>query len=73
MLRRWAQCLSVAAPLKPSSLALQVLEALNSCSFAAALPGSESGMGAPVGAFRGQMGCMYLFEDTLSPGRGREA
>ena len=43
-------------------------ELLNSCTFAARLPASEVGLPLPLSAFRGQMGCMYLFEDILSPG-----
>ncbi len=49
---------------------LQVQELLNSCSIAAALSGSENGLGIPLNAFHGQMGCIYLFEDILSPGIG---
>ena len=47
---------------------VQVAEALNACSIAARLSAGESGLGAPLGAFRGQMGCIYLFEEVLSPG-----
>ncbi len=46
----------------------QVQEPLNSCSIAARLSGSENGLGVPLNAFHGQMGCIYLFEDILSPG-----
>ena len=41
---------------------------MNACSFAAGLPSQESGVGAAFGAFHGQMGCIYLFEDVLNPG-----
>lgn len=47
---------------------MQVQEPLNSCSIAARLSGSENGLGIPLNAFHGQMGCIYFFEDTLSPG-----
>ena len=42
---------------------------MNACSFAAGLSSQESGVGAPLGAFHGQMGCIYLFEDVLNPGK----
>ena len=42
---------------------------MNACSFAAGLSAQESGMGAAFGAFHGQMGCLYLFEDVLNPGK----
>ncbi|KAK9905588.1 hypothetical protein WJX75_002584 [Coccomyxa subellipsoidea] len=45
----------------------KVQEPLNSCSIAARLSGSENGLGVPINAFHGQMGCIYLFEDILSP------
>lgn len=47
---------------------LQIPEPLNSCTFAARLPASEVGLPLPLSAFKGQMGCIYLFEDILSPG-----
>ena len=47
---------------------LQVPEPLNSCTFAARLPASEVGLPLPLSAFKGQMGCIYLFEDLLSSG-----
>ena len=47
---------------------LQVTDALNECSIAARLSTVESDLGAPVSAFSGQMGCIYLFEDILSSG-----
>ena len=43
-------------------------EPLNSCTFAARLPANEVGLPLPLSAFKGQMGCIYLFEDVLSPG-----
>lgn len=46
----------------------KLAEPINACSFAARLGAEESGLGTPVGAFLGQMGCVYLFEDVLSPG-----
>ncbi|KAK9824084.1 hypothetical protein WJX72_007613 [[Myrmecia] bisecta] len=46
----------------------KVPEALNWCSFGARLSARETGLDAPVGAFLGQMGCLYLFEDVLTPG-----
>ena len=51
-----------------SAAALQVAEPLNTCSIAARLSPRESGLGKPVSAFNGQMGCIYLFADVLSPG-----
>ena len=48
--------------------ALQAAEPLNTCSIAARLSPKESGLGKPVSAFNGQMGCIYLFADVLSPG-----
>lgn len=47
---------------------LQAAE-LNSISFAARLAPRESGLDAELGAFRGQMGALYLFDDALSLGR----
>lgn len=41
---------------------------VSAVSFAARMGPEESGLGSPVGAFLGQMGCLYLFEDALSPG-----
>ena len=46
----------------------QVSELLNSCTFAVRLPANEVGLPLPLSAFKGQMGCIYLFEDILSPG-----
>ena len=43
-------------------------EPLNSCTFAVRLPASEVGLPLPLSAFKGQMGCIYLFEDLLSSG-----
>ncbi len=48
---------------------LQIAEPVNACSFAAGLSSKESGTGAAFGAFHGQMGCLYLFEDVLNPGK----
>ncbi len=48
---------------------LQIAEPINACSFAAGLSSRESGVGSAFGAFRGQMGCLYLFDDVLNPGR----
>lgn len=48
---------------------LQVAEPMNACSFAAGLSSQETGVGAGFGAFHGQMGCIYLFEDVLNPGK----
>ena len=50
------------------AIVLQVPEPLNSCTFAARLPASEVGLPLPLSAFKGQMGCIYLFEDLLSSG-----
>ena len=47
---------------------LQIAEPINACSFAAGLSSRESGVGSAFGAFRGQMGCLYLFDDVLNPG-----
>ena len=47
---------------------MQIAEPINACSFAAGLSGKESGVGAAFGAFRGQMGCLYLFDEVLNPG-----
>ncbi len=46
----------------------KLAEPINACSFAARLGAEESGLATPVGAFLGQMGCVYLFEDVLTPG-----
>ena len=51
-----------------SSGVLQISEPLNACSIAARLSASESGLDKPLGAFRGQMSCIYLFQDVLSAG-----
>lgn len=48
-------------------LPLQVAE-LNSSSFGAMLDPRESGLGADLGAFCGQMGALYLFEEAVAPG-----
>ena len=48
---------------------LQIAEPINACSFAAGLASRESGVGSAFAAFRGQMGCLYLFDDVLNPGR----
>ena len=48
---------------------MQIAEPMNACSFAAGLSSQETGVGAGFGAFRGQMGCIYLFEDVLNPGK----
>ena len=42
---------------------------LNSISLAARLAPRESGLDAELGAFRGQMGALYLFDDALTLGR----
>ena len=42
---------------------------LNSISFAARLAPRESGLEAELGAFRGQMGALYLFDDVLTVGK----
>ena len=47
---------------------MQVTEPLNECSIGARLPDHETGLDLTLGAFTGQMGCIYLFEDILSPG-----
>ena len=47
---------------------MQVTEPLNECSIGARLPDHETGLDLMLGAFTGQMGCIYLFEDILSPG-----
>lgn len=44
-------------------------EPADECSIGAALTAQESGLGVPLAAFSGQMGCIYLFEDVLSPGK----
>lgn len=49
----------------------QIAEPMNACSFAAGLSSQESGVGAGFGAFHGQMGCIYLFEDILNPGKSK--
>ena len=49
---------------------MQISEPLNACSIAARLSANESGLDRPLGAFRGQMSCIYLFQDVLSPGEG---
>ncbi len=54
------------------AIVLQVPEPLNSCTFAARLPASEVGLPLPLSAFKGQMGCIYLFEDLLSSGNPAE-
>ena len=41
---------------------------LNSISFAARLAPRESGLDAELGAFRGQMGALYLFDEALTLG-----
>lgn len=51
-----------------SGVPKQVQESLNACSIAVHLSCSESGLGTPLNAFHGQMGCIYLFEDILSTG-----
>lgn len=48
---------------------MQIAEPVNACSFAAGLSSQETGIGAGFGAFHGQMGCIYLFEDVLNPGK----
>lgn len=48
---------------------LQIAEPMNACSFAAGLSSQETGVGAGFQAFHGQMGCIYLFEDVLNPGK----
>lgn len=48
---------------------MQIAEPMNACSFAAGLSSQETGIGAGFGAFHGQMGCIYLFEDVLNPGK----
>ena len=48
---------------------MQIAEPMNACSFAAGLSSQETGIGACFGAFHGQMGCIYLFEDVLNPGK----
>lgn len=45
-------------------------EALNACSIGASIPKQDSGINLPVGAFQGQMGCIYLFDDIISAGEG---
>lgn len=50
-------------------LTLQIAEPMNACSFAAGLSSQETGVGTGFGAFHGQMGCIYLFEDVLNPGK----
>ncbi|KAL3142038.1 hypothetical protein ABBQ32_004670 [Trebouxia sp. C0010 RCD-2024] len=47
----------------------KIAEPMNACSFAAGLSSQETGVGAGFGAFHGQMGCIYLFEDVLNPGK----
>ncbi|KAL0021859.1 hypothetical protein WJX77_009077 [Trebouxia sp. C0004] len=47
----------------------KIAEPINACSFAAGLSSRESGVGSAFGAFRGQMGCLYLFDDVLNPGQ----
>ena len=48
---------------------LQIAEPMNACSFAAGLSSQEAGVGSGFGAFHGQMGCIYLFDDILNPGK----
>ncbi|DBA78126.1 TPA: hypothetical protein ACH3X2_008097 [Trebouxia sp. C0005] len=47
----------------------KIADPINACSFAAGLSSRESGVGSAFGAFRGQMGCLYLFDDVLNPGQ----
>ncbi|KAK9806574.1 hypothetical protein WJX73_003713 [Symbiochloris irregularis] len=44
-------------------------QAFNVCSFGASIAAQDTGLAAPVGAFLGQLGCIYLFDDTLSAGQ----
>ena len=68
MLEREASPASHPCAVESCSAALQASEPLNTCSIAARLSPKESGLGKPVSAFNGQMGCIYLFADVLSPG-----
>lgn len=54
---------------KPIVVCVQIAEPVNACSFAAGLSSQETGVGGGFGAFHGQMGCIYLFEDVLNPGK----
>ena len=63
-------CLDILVQFESCVAALQAAEPLNTCSIAARLSSKESGLGKPVSAFNGQMGCIYLFADVLSPGAG---
>ena len=56
-----------------AQLTLQVSEPVNACSFAAGVSSTESGLTMPVGAFQGQAGCLYLFNDVLNPGTLQDA
>ena len=42
---------------------------LDACSIGQALTAAESGIGAPVDAFQGQMGTIYLFDDVITARR----
>ena len=48
---------------------MQISEPLTESSIAVQLSSQESGLGKPLASLAGQMGCIYLFDDTLSPGK----
>ena len=52
-----------------SSTLLQISEPLTESSISVRLTSQESGLGRSMASLAGQMGCIYLFEDTLSPGK----
>lgn len=47
---------------------MQITEALTESSIAVRLSSQESGLGRPLASLAGQMGCIYLFDDVLTPG-----
>lgn len=51
---------------------VQIFEPLTESSISVRLTSQESGLGRPLASLAGQMGCIYLFEDTLTSGRFKD-